>query len=118
MLLQILTELCICVVARTIPPRRLRRSAVQRLIADRLAEAIAENERNRPNPANTRGVVAPNVHGCTYKTFMNGKPHPFNGTYGVVGLRCWFEKSGACDKRDVGNKKSIGHFQVVIVLAR
>ncbi|GKB25541.1 hypothetical protein Tco_0864942 [Tanacetum coccineum] len=42
--------------------------------------------------SNTRGVVAPNVHGCTYKTFMNGKPHSFNGTKGVVGLRRWFEK--------------------------
>ncbi|GKC43081.1 hypothetical protein Tco_1060803, partial [Tanacetum coccineum] len=23
---------------------------------------------------------------------MNGKPHPFNGTEGVVGLRRWIEK--------------------------
>nr|GFA03416.1 reverse transcriptase [Tanacetum cinerariifolium] len=32
------------------------------------------------------------VQGCTYKTFMNGKPHPFNRTEGVVGLRQWIEK--------------------------
>ncbi|GJZ78070.1 hypothetical protein Tco_0642742 [Tanacetum coccineum] len=54
------------------PPRRLIRSAVERLIADRVAKAIVEHERNRPNPINTGGVVTPNVHGCTYKTFMNG----------------------------------------------
>nr|GEU59786.1 putative reverse transcriptase domain-containing protein [Tanacetum cinerariifolium] len=33
-----------------------------------------------------------NVQGCLHKTFMNGKPHPFNGTEGVVGLRRWIEK--------------------------
>ncbi|GJT00439.1 hypothetical protein Tco_0821608 [Tanacetum coccineum] len=29
---------------------------------------------------------------CSYTTFMNGKPHSFKGTEGVVGLKCWFEK--------------------------
>ncbi|GKB22224.1 hypothetical protein Tco_0856147 [Tanacetum coccineum] len=29
---------------------------------------------------------------CLYKTFMNGKPHSFKGTEGVVGLKRWFEK--------------------------
>ncbi|GKD04068.1 putative reverse transcriptase domain-containing protein [Tanacetum coccineum] len=77
---------------KTMPPRRLKRSAVKRPIADRVAEAIAEHERTRPNPVNTGGVVAPNVQGCIHKTFMNGKPHPFNGTMGVVGLRRWIEK--------------------------
>ncbi|GKE15311.1 putative reverse transcriptase domain-containing protein, partial [Tanacetum coccineum] len=42
--------------------------------------------------ANTGGTVAPDVHGCLYKTFTNGKPHTFNGTEGVVGLKRWFEK--------------------------
>ncbi|GJZ85563.1 zinc finger, CCHC-type containing protein [Tanacetum coccineum] len=42
--------------------------------------------------ANTGGTVAPDVHGCSYKTFTNGKPHTFNGTEGVVGLKRWFEK--------------------------
>ncbi|GJY57905.1 hypothetical protein Tco_0457797 [Tanacetum coccineum] len=32
------------------------------------------------------------MHRCSYKTFMNGKPHSFKGTEGVVGLKCWFEK--------------------------
>ncbi|GJX60272.1 putative reverse transcriptase domain-containing protein [Tanacetum coccineum] len=45
-----------------------------------------------PRPANTGGVVAPDVHGCSYKTILNCKPHSFNGTEGVVRLSCWFEK--------------------------
>ncbi|GKA67595.1 retrotransposon protein, putative, ty3-gypsy subclass [Tanacetum coccineum] len=32
------------------------------------------------------------MHGCSYKTFMNCKPHSFKGTEGVVGLKRWFEK--------------------------
>nr|GEX93325.1 hypothetical protein [Tanacetum cinerariifolium] len=43
-------------------------------------------------PTNTGGIVASDVQGCSYKTFMNCKPHPFNGTEGVVGLKHWFEK--------------------------
>ncbi|GJY02927.1 hypothetical protein Tco_0361079 [Tanacetum coccineum] len=82
------------------PPRRLKRIDVERLVSSWVAEAIAEYKRNRtnpenvegPRPANTGGVVAPDVHGCSYKTFLNCKPHSFNGTKGVVKLSCWFEK--------------------------
>ena len=42
--------------------------------------------------ANTGGIVAPDVQRYSYKTFMNCKPHSFNGTEGVVGLKRWFEK--------------------------
>ncbi|GKA71167.1 hypothetical protein Tco_0777306 [Tanacetum coccineum] len=70
------------------------------MLQKRVTEVIAEYERNRTNlenaggsgPANARGVVAPDVQGCSYKTFLNCKPHTFNGTEGVVGLKCWFEK--------------------------
>ncbi|GJX21920.1 putative reverse transcriptase domain-containing protein [Tanacetum coccineum] len=41
---------------------------------------------------NTGGTVVPEMHGCLYQTFMNGKPHSFKGTEGVVGLKRWFEK--------------------------
>ncbi|GKD47211.1 putative reverse transcriptase domain-containing protein, partial [Tanacetum coccineum] len=44
-------------VRRTNSPRRSGRAAVERLIATRVAEAIAEHERNRPNPSNARGAV-------------------------------------------------------------
>nr|GEU89897.1 putative reverse transcriptase domain-containing protein [Tanacetum cinerariifolium] len=62
--------------------KRSKRAAMEKLIADRVAEAISEHERNRPNPANVGG--SGNVQGCSHKTFMNGKPYPFNGTEGVV----------------------------------
>nr|GEW85014.1 hypothetical protein [Tanacetum cinerariifolium] len=48
-----------------ISTKRLKRAAMEKLIADR---------------------------GCSHKTFMNRKPHHFNGTEGVVGLRRWIEK--------------------------
>ncbi|GJR36490.1 hypothetical protein Tco_1212174 [Tanacetum coccineum] len=41
---------------------------------------------------NTGGTVVPEMHGCSYKTFMSGKPHSFKGTEGVVRLKRWFEK--------------------------
>ncbi|GJT61090.1 putative reverse transcriptase domain-containing protein [Tanacetum coccineum] len=66
----------------------------------RVAKSIEEYEKSRANldsvgssGGNTRnagGTV--NVQGCSHKTFMNGKPHFFNGTEGVVGLRRWLEK--------------------------
>nr|GEX69018.1 hypothetical protein [Tanacetum cinerariifolium] len=70
--------------------KKSKRAAMEKLIADRVAKAIAEHERNRPNPANAEG--SGNVQGCSHKTFMNGKPYPFNETEGVVGLRRWIEK--------------------------
>nr|GEW30645.1 putative reverse transcriptase domain-containing protein [Tanacetum cinerariifolium] len=83
----------------TMPPRRLmgatltkrsKRVAMEKLIVDRVAKAIAEHEGNRPNPANAGG--SENVQGCSHKTFMDEKHHTFNGTDGVVGLRRWIEK--------------------------
>ncbi|GJY05083.1 putative reverse transcriptase domain-containing protein [Tanacetum coccineum] len=82
------------------PPRRFKKKSVKRIVEKRVAKAIEEYEKTRADSnntggsgsANTGGTVAPDVHGCSYKTFMNGKPHSFSGTEGVVGLKCWFEK--------------------------
>ncbi|GJT94922.1 hypothetical protein Tco_1090440 [Tanacetum coccineum] len=41
-----------------------------------------------PPEAVAKGIV----RGCSHKTFLNGKPHSFKGTEGVVGLRRWIEK--------------------------
>ncbi|GJZ43841.1 putative reverse transcriptase domain-containing protein [Tanacetum coccineum] len=68
------------------------------MVKKHIAKTIEEYEKTRANPSNdggsgpiiTRGTV--NVKGCSHKTFMNGKPHPFNGMEGVVGLRRWIEK--------------------------
>ncbi|GJV50639.1 hypothetical protein Tco_1446380 [Tanacetum coccineum] len=80
------------------PPKMMKRKAVKKMVKKRIAEAIKEYENTRANPcnaggygpANTGGIV--NVQGCSHKTFMNGKPHPFNGTEGVVGLWRWIKK--------------------------
>ncbi|GJX36140.1 putative reverse transcriptase domain-containing protein [Tanacetum coccineum] len=79
-------------------PRRLKKKSVKRLVEKRVAKAIEEYEKTRANPGNASGSGSTNtggtvnVQGCTHKTFMNGKPHPFNKTEGVVGLRRWIEK--------------------------
>ncbi|GJY57697.1 putative reverse transcriptase domain-containing protein [Tanacetum coccineum] len=80
------------------PPRRLKKKSVKRLVEKHVAKVIEEYEKTRANPGNASGSgptntgVTVNVQGCTHKTFMNGKPHPFNETKGVVGLRRWIEK--------------------------
>ncbi|GJS36851.1 putative reverse transcriptase domain-containing protein [Tanacetum coccineum] len=82
------------------PPRRLKKKYVKRLVEKRVAKAIEEYEKSRANldsarssggnTGNAGGTM--NVQGCSHNTFMNGKPHSFNGTEGVVGLRRWIEK--------------------------
>ncbi|GJR47433.1 putative reverse transcriptase domain-containing protein [Tanacetum coccineum] len=88
------------IVLITMPPRRLKQRAVERLVKNQLAKAIAEYERNKANlenvggsrPENVGGVVASDVQGCSYKTFLNSKPYQLNRIEGVVGLSRWFEK--------------------------
>ncbi|GKC90859.1 putative reverse transcriptase domain-containing protein [Tanacetum coccineum] len=84
---------------QTMPPKRLKGRAVERLVTNRVAEAIAVYERNKTNPKGARGSggnaredTTPEVRGCSYKTFLNCKPHSFNETEGVVGLSHWFKK--------------------------
>ncbi|GJV04265.1 putative reverse transcriptase domain-containing protein [Tanacetum coccineum] len=82
------------------PPRRFKKKSVKRIVEKRVAKAIEEYEKTRTDSnnaggsgsTNTGGTVVPEMHGCSYKTFMNGKPHSFKGTEGVVGLKRWFEK--------------------------
>ncbi|GJY20754.1 hypothetical protein Tco_0393320, partial [Tanacetum coccineum] len=80
------------------PPRRLKKKSVKRLVKKRMAKAIEEYEKTKANPGNDSGSGSTNagetvnVQSCIHKTFMNGKPHPFNRTEGVVDLRRWIEK--------------------------
>ncbi|GKE60872.1 hypothetical protein Tco_1511239 [Tanacetum coccineum] len=95
----------------TMLPKRMNRNAIERLIADRVATTIAEYEANWVNaargagPAEAGGArgarpagnvaggnVAPEVCGCSYKTFLNCNPHNFSRIEGSVGLSRWFEK--------------------------
>nr|GFC46293.1 putative reverse transcriptase domain-containing protein [Tanacetum cinerariifolium] len=76
----------------------LRKKSVKKLVERHVAKAIEEYEKTRADSINvggsgsasTRGSA--DVKGCSYKTFMNCKPHSFNGTESVVGLKRWFEK--------------------------
>ncbi|GJS41218.1 putative reverse transcriptase domain-containing protein [Tanacetum coccineum] len=82
------------------PHRILKKKSIKRLVEKHVAKAIKEYEKTRADSnnaggsgsVNTGGTVAPDMQGCSYKTFMNCNPHSFNGTEGVVGLKCWFEK--------------------------
>ncbi|GJZ90373.1 hypothetical protein Tco_0662300 [Tanacetum coccineum] len=82
------------------PPRRFKKKFVRKIVEKRVAKAIKKYEKTRVDSnntsgsgsTNTRGTVVPEMHGCSYKTFMNDKPHSFKGTEGVVGLKRWFEK--------------------------
>nr|GFA20877.1 hypothetical protein [Tanacetum cinerariifolium] len=83
---------------RIMPPKMMKRKAVNKMVKKQIAEAIKEYKKTRVDlgnasgsrEANTSGPVT--VQGCTHKTFMNGKRHPFNETEGVVGVRRWIEK--------------------------
>ncbi|GJU85167.1 putative reverse transcriptase domain-containing protein [Tanacetum coccineum] len=85
---------------RIMPPRRFKKKSVRKIVEKRVAKAIEKYEKTRvlkqygggSGSTNTGGTVVPEMHGCSYKTFMNGKPHSFKGTEGVVGLKRWFEK--------------------------
>nr|GEX33357.1 hypothetical protein [Tanacetum cinerariifolium] len=77
------------------PPRRLRKKSVKKLVERRVAKAIEEYEKTRADSINASGSGSTStrgsadVQGCSYKTFMNCKPHFFNRTEGVVGLKRW-----------------------------
>ncbi|GJS75817.1 putative reverse transcriptase domain-containing protein [Tanacetum coccineum] len=100
-------------------PRRFKKKSVRKIKEKRMARAIEEYEKTRiesnnaggSRSASTRGIT--DVHGCSYKTFMNCKPHSFNRTEGVVGLKCWFEKMEQvfeickCAKDDKSNVKAM-----------
>ncbi|GJY68032.1 hypothetical protein Tco_0471014 [Tanacetum coccineum] len=70
------------------PPRRFKKKSVRKIVEERVAKAIEKYEKTRADSnnaggsgsKNTGGTVVPEMHGCSYNTFMNGKPHSFKGT--------------------------------------
>nr|GFA41451.1 hypothetical protein [Tanacetum cinerariifolium] len=75
--------------------------AINNLIAERVAEAIAEYETQRNSvvkgdTSNTTGTGPRTVRltqECTYKDYLNCRPLKFNCTEGVIGLTRWFERT-------------------------
>nr|GEY67092.1 putative reverse transcriptase domain-containing protein [Tanacetum cinerariifolium] len=86
-------------------PKRARitraNPAINNLIAQRVAEALAEYETQRNSvvngdTSNTTGTGPRTVRPtreCTYKDYLNCGPLMFNGTEGVFGLTRWFERT-------------------------
>nr|GEW19890.1 putative reverse transcriptase domain-containing protein [Tanacetum cinerariifolium] len=79
----------------------MTQEAINNLIAQRVAEALAEYKTQRNNvvngdTSNTTGTGPKTVRPtweCTYKDYLNCRPLKFNGTEGVIGLTRWFERT-------------------------
>ncbi|GJR17411.1 hypothetical protein Tco_0965938 [Tanacetum coccineum] len=77
---------------RIMRPKRFKKKSVKKIVEKRVAKAIEKYEKTRADSnitgrsgsTNTGGTVVPETHGCSYKTFMNGKPHSFKGTEGLL----------------------------------
>ncbi|GJR41176.1 putative reverse transcriptase domain-containing protein [Tanacetum coccineum] len=93
------------------PPRRLKKKSVKRLVEKRVAKAIEEYEKSKTNldsagssggnTGNVGGTV--NVQGCSHKTFMNGKPHSI-----MNGGCCWFKALDREGGASNGNVHTLG----------
>lgn len=77
-------------------PTRNTTAAMERIIAQRVAEAIATHDANHASGTSggsaTRANPELTTRICTYKEFLSCKPSNFKGTDGAVGLLRWFEK--------------------------
>ncbi|GJT22866.1 putative reverse transcriptase domain-containing protein [Tanacetum coccineum] len=98
--LQILNEFNVLVLPESCPPMNLRRNLLRKISEKRWPKPLKKYEKTSADSnnaggsgsTNTGGTIVPEMHGCSYKTIMNGKPHSFKGTEGVVGLKRWFKK--------------------------
>ncbi|GJW29002.1 putative reverse transcriptase domain-containing protein [Tanacetum coccineum] len=73
------------------PPRRFKKKSIREIVEKCVAKAIEKYEKTKADSnntggsrsTNTGGTVVPKMHGCSYKTFINGKPHSFMATKDV-----------------------------------
>ncbi|GJS39050.1 putative reverse transcriptase domain-containing protein [Tanacetum coccineum] len=87
------------------PPRMMTQAAIEKLVSDRVAAALAQDRATRENTngagepggnigGNAQGQGgAPPARGCTYSSFMKCNPTSFHGNEGAVELSRWFEKT-------------------------
>nr|GFB47837.1 putative reverse transcriptase domain-containing protein [Tanacetum cinerariifolium] len=75
---------------RGLAPWALRRDLEALRGHERIREA--ESETSRTEIALGTGPTVPELTGCTYATFINCDPLPFNGTEVAIGLCQWFER--------------------------
>ncbi|GJV68114.1 putative reverse transcriptase domain-containing protein [Tanacetum coccineum] len=87
------------------PPRMMTQAAIEKLVSDRVAAALAEDRATREN-TNGAGEPGGNIGGnaqgqggappareCTYSSFIKCNPTSFHGNEGAVELSRWFEKT-------------------------
>ncbi|GKC16864.1 putative reverse transcriptase domain-containing protein, partial [Tanacetum coccineum] len=86
-------------------PRATTQAAIEKLVSDRVAVALAQDRATRGNTngaggsdSNTRGNArgqggAPPARECMYSSFMKCNPTSFHGNEGAVELCRWFEKT-------------------------
>nr|GFC18458.1 hypothetical protein [Tanacetum cinerariifolium] len=85
----------------TTATKPITQEAINNLIAQRVADALAKYELQRNSvvngdTSNTAGTGPRTVRPtreCTYKDYLNCGPLKFNGTKGIIGLTRWFERT-------------------------
>ena len=78
--------LCIGLIDRIMPPRKMTQAAIQQLINEGIAAALAGQAGVPQNVGQAGAQAVPNNHFYTYMDFMDCKPTTFKGTEGAVGL--------------------------------
>nr|GEV88172.1 hypothetical protein [Tanacetum cinerariifolium] len=76
---------------RIMSPRKMTQAAIEKLVADKIVEAISQDRATR---VNTNGAArsdgnagqggAPPAHECTFVGYMKCNPTPFHGNEGAV----------------------------------
>ena len=74
------------------PPKKMTPAAIQQLIDEGVATALARKAGVPQNVEQARSQAVPNNHFCTFKEFMDCKPITFKRTKGAIGVTQWFEK--------------------------
>nr|GEV35929.1 hypothetical protein [Tanacetum cinerariifolium] len=101
--------------SQIMPPKGMSVAAIQKLVVDKVAEALATDHapRNDPNVAEGSGGNdgqgrAPPVRECLFAGFMKYGTTQFHGNEGVVELCHWFEKTESVFeiRLDIVNGKS------------
>nr|GFC72118.1 reverse transcriptase domain-containing protein [Tanacetum cinerariifolium] len=67
-------------------------AAIRKLVADSVAAALETQTATMAEADNSIGEIPVAKRG-NYKEFISCQPFYFNGTEGVVGLICWFERT-------------------------
>ncbi|GJW03506.1 putative reverse transcriptase domain-containing protein [Tanacetum coccineum] len=86
---------------RIMPPKGMSAAAIQKLVADKVAEALAADRAARANVDGSKGNTngngdqggAPPAQECSFVGYTKCNPTTFHGNEGAIELCCWFEKT-------------------------